>query len=61
MITTFIDNFREKHGFNKHTAMLPYDDEGDSEEGTYTLGGRAQNGDTQEDNLPTRFLHPGRR
>ena len=30
MINMFIDNFREKHGFNKHTAMLPYNDEGDS-------------------------------
>ena len=24
MINTFIANFREKHGFNRHTAMLPY-------------------------------------
>ena len=41
MITTFINNFREKHGFNKHTAMLPYDDEGDSEEEPIHLeGGR---------------------
>ena len=31
MITTFINNFREKHGFNKHTAMLPYNDESESE------------------------------
>ena len=41
MINTFIDNFREKHGFNKHTAMLPYNDEGDSEEEPIQLeGGR---------------------
>ena len=41
MITMFINNFREKHGFNKHTAMLPYDDEGDSEEEPIHLeGGR---------------------
>ena len=41
MINTFIDNFREKHGFNKHTAMLPYNNEGDSEEEPIHLeGGR---------------------
>ena len=41
MINTFISNFREKHGFNKHTAMLPYYDEGDSEEEPIHLeGGR---------------------
>ena len=41
MINTFISNFREKHGFNKHTAMLPYNDEGDSEEEPIHLeGGR---------------------
>ena len=41
MINTFIDNFQEKHGFNKHTAMLPYNDEGDSEEEPIHLeGGR---------------------
>ena len=31
MIDEFIDNFRQKHGFNRQTAMLPYNDEGDSE------------------------------
>ena len=42
MINTFIDNFRDKHGFNKHTAMLPYDDEGDSEGEPIRLeGGRS--------------------
>ena len=41
MIDTFIQNFREKHGFNRHTAMLPYHDEGDSEEEPIHLeGGR---------------------
>ena len=41
MINTFISNFREKHGFNKHTAMLPYNDEGDSkEEPIHLEGGR---------------------
>ena len=41
MINTFISNFREKHGFNKHTTMLPYNDEGDSEEEPIHLeGGR---------------------
>ena len=29
MIDEFIENFRQKHGFNRHTAMLPYVDEGD--------------------------------
>ena len=24
MIDEFIENFRQKHGFNRHTAMLPY-------------------------------------
>ena len=31
MIDEFIKNFRQKHGFNHHTAMLPYVDEGDSD------------------------------
>ena len=31
MIDEFIENFRQKHGFNRHTAMLPYTDEGDSD------------------------------
>ena len=31
MIDEFIENFRQKHGFNHHTAMLPYIDEGDSD------------------------------
>ena len=39
MINTFISNFREKHGFNKHTAMLPYNDEGDSKEEPIRLEG----------------------
>ena len=29
MINEFIDNFRQKHGFNHHTAMLQYNDEDD--------------------------------
>ena len=36
MINTFISNFREKHGFNKHTAMLPYNDESESEGSPFT-------------------------
>ena len=41
MINEFIDNFRQKHGFNRQTAMLPYDDEGDSDEKPIELeGGR---------------------
>ena len=39
MINTFIANFREKHGFNRHTAMLPYNDENDSEEEPIHLEG----------------------
>ena len=31
MIDEFIENFRQKHGFNCHTAMLPYVDEEDSD------------------------------
>ena len=31
MIDEFIENFRQKHGFNRHTAMLPYIDEDDSD------------------------------
>ena len=31
MIDEFIENFRQKHGFNRHTAMLPYNDENDSD------------------------------
>ena len=41
MIDEFIDNFRQKHGFNRHTAMLPYDDEDDSDNEPIELeGGR---------------------
>ena len=41
MIDEFIDNFRHKHGFNRHTAMLPYNDEGDSDNEPIELeGGR---------------------
>ena len=29
MIDEFIANFRQKHGFNRHTAMLPYNDKDD--------------------------------
>ena len=61
MINTFISNFREKHGFNKHTAMLPYNDEGDSEEEPIHLEGGRKSGATQKNNLPKGFLHPRRR
>ena len=41
MIDEFIENFRHKHGFNCQTAMLPYDDEGDSDDEPIELeGGR---------------------
>ena len=41
MIDEFIDNFRQKHGFNRQTAMLPYDDEDDSDNEPIELeGGR---------------------
>ena len=41
MIDKFIDNFRHKHGFNCQTALLPYDDEGDSDNEPIELeGGR---------------------
>ena len=41
MIDEFIENFRQKHGFNRHTAMLPYIDEGDSDSEPIELeGGR---------------------
>ena len=41
MIDEFIDNFRQKHGFNRQTAMLPYNDEGDSDKEPIELeGGR---------------------
>ena len=32
IIDQFIENFRQKHGFNRHTAMLPYVNEGDSDD-----------------------------
>ena len=41
MIDEFIENFRQKHGFNCHTAMLPYVDEDDSDNEPIELeGGR---------------------
>ena len=41
MIDEFIENFRQKHGFNRHTAMLPYVDEDDSDNEPIKLeGGR---------------------
>ena len=41
MIDEFIKNFRQKHGFNRHTAMLPYVDEDDSDNEPIELeGGR---------------------
>ena len=39
MIDEFIDNFRQKHGFNCQTAMLPYDDEDDSDNEPIELKG----------------------
>ena len=42
MIDEFIDNFRQKHGFNRQTAMLPYNDEGDSDEEPIELEGGCQ-------------------
>ena len=41
MINEFIENFRQKHGFNCHTAMLPYIDEDDSDgEPIELIGGK---------------------
>ena len=39
MIDEFIKNFRQKYGFNHHTAMLPYDDEDDSDNEPIELEG----------------------
>ena len=39
MIDEFIENFRQKHGFNCHTAMLPYVDEEDSDSEPIELEG----------------------
>ena len=39
MIDEFTENFRQKHGFNRHTAMLPYDDEDDSDNELIELEG----------------------
>ena len=39
MIDEFINNFRQKHGFNRQTAMLLYNDEGDSDEEPIELKG----------------------
>ena len=39
MIDEFIENFRQKHGFNRHTAMLPYVDEDDSDNEPIELEG----------------------
>ena len=41
MIDEFIENFRQKHGFNRHIAMLPYIDEDNSDNEPIELeGGR---------------------
>ena len=39
MIDEFIENFRQKHGFNRHTAMLPYVDKDDSDNEPIELKG----------------------
>ena len=39
MIDEFIENFRQKHGFNRHTAMLLYVDEDDSDNEPIELEG----------------------
>ena len=39
MIDEFIENFRQKHGFNRHTAMLPYIDKGDADDEPIKLEG----------------------
>ena len=40
-IDEFVENFCRKHGFNRHTAVLPYPNEGDSENEQIQLeGGR---------------------
>ena len=47
MIDELIENFRQKHGFNRHTAMFPYNDEGDSDDEPIELvgGNRWSSGD----------------
>ena len=52
MINKFIDNFRQKHGFNRQTAMLPYDDEGDSDEETNRTRRGMPDGNPEAYNLP---------
>ena len=52
MIDEFIENFRQKHGFNCHTAMLPYNDEDDSDGEPIELEGGAKDGDPEMHNLP---------
>ena len=52
MIDEFIENFRQKHGFNHHTAMLPYNDKGDSDDEPIILEGGAKDGHPQVHNLP---------
>ena len=39
MIDEFINNFRHKHGLNRQTAMLQYDDKGDSDNELIELEG----------------------
>ena len=47
MIDEFLENFRQKYGFNCHTAMLPYIDEEDLDSEPIELGGgkRLSSGD----------------
>ena len=39
MIDEFIENFRQKHGFNRHTAMLSYVDKDNSDNEPIELEG----------------------
>ena len=39
MIDEFIENFRQKYAFNRHTAVLPYVDEDDSDDEPIKLEG----------------------
>ena len=57
MINMFISNFREKHGFNRQTAMLPYFDEDNSGDEPIQLEGGRRVVLWEANNLPERILY----
>ena len=59
MIDEFIENFRQKHGFNRHTAMLPYIDEDDLDGEPIKLERGMKDGDQETHNLPRRIFNAG--